>query len=63
MAKEKDQFGQMYSGKTSWALILIVVGSVFLLGNFGLIPSDTLGKLWPLFIIIPGVLMLFQHKK
>lgn len=64
MAKGKEeQSSQFPSGKTTTALVLIIVGVIFLLSNLGLLPSDIFGKLWPLFIIIPGVLMLFQAKK
>ena len=45
------------------ALILIVVGTLFLVSNLGWIPQ--LGPLfhqwWPLILIIVGVLMLVQR--
>lgn len=44
------------------AIILIVLGVIFLLDMFWLLKSDSvfgfLYKLWPLFLIILGVLML-----
>jgi len=45
------------------ALILIVLGTVFLLNNFGLLPWSIWGmvwRLWPLFLIIPGILILVR---
>jgi hypothetical protein len=42
---------------------LILVGVFFLLSNFGLFNGDVWGKLWPLFIIIPGLFMLFRPRR
>lgn len=46
------------------ALVLIVVGVLFLLSNFGLLPR--LGPLfvqwWPLILIIVGVSMLVRRR-
>lgn len=47
------------------ALLLMGIGVVFLLNNFGLLPYGILGmiwKLWPLFLIIPGILILVRRK-
>ena len=45
------------------ALILIVVGALFLLSNLGLIPQigPLLRQWWPLILIIVGILMLVQR--
>jgi hypothetical protein len=45
------------------ALILIVVGTAFLLSNLGWIPriGPLLHQWWPLILIIVGVLMLVQR--
>jgi hypothetical protein len=45
------------------ALILIIVGSVFLVSNLGWIPriGPLLHEWWPLILIIVGVLMLVQR--
>jgi hypothetical protein len=46
------------------ALVLIVVGILFLLSNFGMIPHvwPLLRQWWPLGLIIAGVIMLIEHK-
>jgi hypothetical protein len=51
-----------HRGKLLPGLILVTLGSIFLLNNYGLTTID-IGKLWPLFLIIPGVLMLFGMTK
>jgi hypothetical protein len=45
------------------ALVLIVVGVLFLLSNLGVIPQlgPLLRQWWPLILIIIGVFMLVQH--
>ena len=45
------------------ALILIVLGTLFLLSNLGLIPrlGPLLHQWWPVILIIAGVAMLFRR--
>lgn len=43
-------------------IILVVLGIIFLLNNYGLTNFD-IGKLWPLFLVLPGILMLFESYK
>jgi len=53
------------SGKSGLApLILIVVGVVFLLQNFNLIPrlGPLLAQWWPLILIVVGVGMLLRRR-
>jgi hypothetical protein len=38
-------------------IILIILGAIFLLNNYGFTNFD-IGKLWPLFLIVPGVFMI-----
>lgn len=44
------------------AVILIVLGAVFLLGNLGLIPhlGPLLAKWWPVILIVIGATMLIK---
>jgi len=53
----------MLNGSRTCAAVLIIVGTLFLLSNFGLIPQigPLLRQWWPLILIIVGVLMLFQR--
>jgi hypothetical protein len=44
-------------------IYIVLVGVLFLLNGFGYFHGDAWGKLWPLFIIIPGLLMIFRPRK
>ncbi len=46
------------------AFVLIVVGVLFLLSNFGLVPQvwPLLRKWWPVTLIVAGVIMLLEHR-
>jgi hypothetical protein len=46
-------YGPLYGGV--W---VVVIGVIFLLNNFGYLQGNAWGKLWPLFIIIPGLFMI-----
>jgi hypothetical protein len=48
-------YGPVYGGV--W---VVVFGVLFLLNNFGYFRGDAWGKLWPLFIIIPGIFMILR---
>jgi len=45
------------------ALVLIIVGTLFLISNLGWIPQigPLLRQWWPLILIVVGVLMLVQR--
>ena len=43
-------------------IVLIVIGVVFLLGNFGLLQFGWLRDWWPLILIALGVWSLINHK-
>lgn len=43
-------------------IFLLTLGVIFLLGNYGLVSFD-IGKLWPIFLIIPGATMLWAYFK
>jgi hypothetical protein len=42
---------------------LVIIGIIFLLKNFGYLQGEVWGKLWPLFLIVPGLLILFRSKQ
>src|SRR5919202_5153925 len=49
-----------------WPLTLIIVGSVFLLQNMGLLaPNAWLGlwRLWPLLLVLIGLDLLLAHRR
>lgn len=59
--EEKNQ--HYHGGSGYWAILLIILGTLFLLNNLDLLPSDTrenLWKLWPLFLIYWGLQTLFK---
>ena len=41
-------------------IILVIIGTIFLLNNYGFTNFD-IGKLWPLFLIVPGIMMLVNY--
>jgi hypothetical protein len=48
----------MRSGSVFWAIVLILVGVLFLLNNFGLLPNLTFNVwnlIWPIFLIALGI--------
>jgi len=47
-----------------FAILLITVGFVALLDSFGIVPGAW-SRLWPLFLVIPGVILLLRslHKQ
>lgn len=44
--------------RSFWAIFLILIGVLFLLGNLGIIQGDVWRFVWPLFLIVLGVLFL-----
>jgi hypothetical protein len=48
-------YGSLYGG-----VYVLFVGLLFLLNNFGYFQGDAWGKLWPIFIIIPGLFMIVR---
>ncbi len=49
-----------FHGRVFPGIWLIVIGGIFLLNNFGYLQGEAWGKLWPIFIIIPGLFMIFR---
>lgn len=47
------------SGGLFWAVSLIGVGIIFLLRNLGIVSGNIWGSLWPIFIIVLGLSMMF----
>ncbi len=50
----------MRRNRIFWGFVLVLVGLVILLGNFGLLPADAWGVLWPLLIVLLGVKLLLD---
>ncbi len=45
------------------AAILILVGIIVLMGNFGLLGWLDIGRLWPLILIVIGVVLLLRGRR
>ncbi len=50
---------QRSPGRAIVALILVGLGVLFLLGEFGIFNFWDIGRLWPFFIVVPGFVFLF----
>ncbi len=50
--------------KATGAIVLIVLGSLFLLSNLGLIPriGPLLATWWPLILVVVGVSLLLRRR-
>ena len=63
MAAKKSSKDSM---KFSWgAAVLITLGVVFLLANFGFLSNDIwqiFGVIWPIFLILAGIHILYHRK-
>ncbi|MCK5126384.1 MAG: hypothetical protein KAR42_09020 [candidate division Zixibacteria bacterium] len=44
-------------------IVLVLVGSIWLLNEFGIIYWNNWGKLWPVIVIALGAKMIFNSKK
>lgn len=56
--EEKKRLGRgVYAG-----ILLLVLGVIFLLNNFGITSID-IGKFWPVFLILSGLYLVFGFRK
>jgi lipopolysaccharide export LptBFGC system permease protein LptF len=59
--------GEVGAGRTGRAalagVILIVVGALLLLGNFGFLAWWSWGRLWPLVLILAGAILLMRRRE
>ena len=46
----------------SFGLILIIIGSVFLIQNLGIIPAGAWSIIWPVILIVMGLGSLLKRK-
>jgi TM2 domain-containing membrane protein YozV len=49
------------SGSIFWGIVLIVLGGIFLLGNFDIINYDRIWDFWPLVVIIVGLKLIVDY--
>lgn len=54
--------GIINKGNLFVGIIIILVGVIFLLDNFNIMPRIfKIGKLWPLFVIVFGLFLMFSR--
>ena len=46
-----------------WGLLLVLLGVLMLMEQFGVIRGDMWDYFWPLALIALGISMVFRHKK
>lgn len=63
MAEEVGRFGRTENSKYLFGLILIVLGAMFLLGNFGVFRYFHPERLWPLILIVIGFAVLSRNAR
>lgn len=64
--EKKAKITEHYTGNAVGAVFLILLGIVFLLNNFGVLPWSMwahIWKLWPLFLILPGLQLVLGKSK
>lgn len=52
-------WSQHYTNRTTWGIALIVIGALFLLDTFNIIPIHFYNW-WAIFILVPGINSLIQ---
>lgn len=64
MKENKSPLRSLVYNSMYGAVLLIVLGIYFLLHNFGVLPDSwDIGQLWPLLLIISGVVLLARRRK
>jgi hypothetical protein len=49
------------SGSVFWGIVLLVLGGIFLLGNFDVINYDRIWDFWPVVVIIVGLKLIVDY--
>ncbi len=62
-AKEAEKIADSGNAEKIIGLVMVIMGFIFLFGMFGGWVWNFIWKLWPLAIIIPGLLILFKSNK
>ncbi len=51
------------SSRLVWGLVLLGLGLIFLLSNFGFFPPGLWGRWWPLILIAIGLIILLRRRE
>jgi TM2 domain-containing membrane protein YozV len=57
------QFGTMKDGKLWGGVALIVIGGLYLLGNLDIFDLHRIARLWPIVLVVVGLLLLKKHQE
>lgn len=57
-----EKFAQTTNNRSWWAFLIVMLGIVFLLNNYGYYNFSELGRLWPIILIIFGLNLLLRKK-
>lgn len=60
-AAEKEILRIEPLGSAFWGIVLIVLGGIFLLGNFDVINYDRIWDFWPVVVIIVGLKLIVDY--
>lgn len=58
-----DQLGEFHNKELWGGIVLVMVGFVFLLDNFEVVPFEQVQKLWPIIPMAVGVLLIRRFSK
>ena len=58
---EKELLKIVPSGSVFWGVVLIVLGGIFLLGNFDIINYDRIWDFWPILVIVVGLKLIVDY--
>jgi len=59
----QQQFGETKDKELWGGIALVVLGGLFLLGNLNVLDLDRVGRLWPVLLVIAGLLLLKKHQE
>lgn len=63
LAQEVRHGSHNNTSRTWFGIIIIVIGTVFLLENLGIIEPFTIKKFWPLILVIFGLAIFLKNEK
>lgn len=58
-----EQFGGIKNSELWGGIALIVIGALFLLDNFDIVPLREIGRFWPALLILAGVFLISRFQK
>jgi len=59
----QQQFGETKDKNLWGGIALVVLGGLFLMGNFDVLDLERVGRLWPIVLVIVGLWLLKKHQE